>query len=113
MYVKCNVYLPKDGRYSAFSGPLKLAPPPAPPRRPHAPAPSAGPGNVQKEAARIQQAVDNRLRRAAPAGVTPIKVTLPTSGTVKEFKKVLALDEALWIEMDYTHWPGYKKGWFD
>lgn len=110
MHVMCNVYVPKDGRYSAFAGPLK---PTGSFRQLRVqvagqPAPRAAPA----EAAQIQRAVDARLRRAAPPGVAPIKVNLPISGITMKFQKILVLEESLWIEMDYTHWPGYKSGWW-
>ena len=111
MHVMCNVYLPKDGRYSTFAGPLKPTQTFRQLRVQAARAPAA-PRQAQQEAAQIQRAVDARLRRAAPAGVAPIKVSLPISGTMMKFQKILVLDEELWIEMHYTHWPGYKTGWW-
>ena len=112
MHVMCNIYVPKDGRYSAFAGPLKPTPTFRQLRVQMAGKPAA-PRAAQQEAARIQRAVDARLRRAAPAGVAPIKVNLPTSGIILKFQKILVLDEALWVEMNYTHWPGYRTGWWE
>jgi hypothetical protein len=105
----CELYLPKRGSYSDFSSPLQkvksfrqLRAEVVTPR-----------GNVRavrpaQQAAALQRMVDKQLRRSAPAGVTPIKVTLPTTGSIYLFQKVLVLGEDLYVEMKYKKWPGYS-----
>jgi len=112
MHLMCNLYLPKVGRYKSFAGPLKVVEDFKQLRTQALEGRQVRIRRAEKQAAQIQSAVDEQLRRTARPGVTPIKVNLPTSGTKFKLQKILVLDEDLWIELDYTHWPGYKKRGF-
>ncbi len=113
MHVLCSLYLPEQGRYESFSGPLKhveqfsdLQERTMPGGRPQV-------VSAQDEARQLEQAVNQGLRQAAPAGVTPIQVSLPTSGKLLRFQKVLVLEgDELWVELKYSRWPGYRSGWW-
>ena len=112
MNVMCKLYVPKEGRYENFTGSLSRV---TDFRQLHLQETVEGKPVVRRagqQAQRIQTLVDNRLGREAPQGVRPIKVKLPTSGAVFNFQKILVLGEELWVELSYTHWPGYSSSWW-
>ncbi len=107
MKAACHLFLPKEGEYSAFRGPMKVTQVEPEPLAAKPGAPAANEAAQARQ--QIKQVVDVELRRTAP-GVAPINVNLPMTGKLIYLQKILILDEDLWIEFDYTRWPGYRRG---
>jgi hypothetical protein len=108
MNVMCHLFLPRQGRYDNFRGPLTTV-------RNFRDLQARVTGGAElkvvqaeQRAQQIQKDVQQRLQREARPGVKPIEITLPTTGQEFKLQKVLVLEEdKLWVELDYTHWPGY------
>ncbi|MDK1031683.1 MAG: hypothetical protein QGD94_06730, partial [Planctomycetia bacterium] len=108
MHLMYNVYLPREGKYSAgwgkkaFSGPLRLVDEFT----------TLGVTGVrvvrmdaQKEARALQQQAIRRVEaEAAAKGATPIRVRLPVNGKLFRLEKILVLKDALWFEVVYSGW---------
>ncbi len=105
-HAMASLYLPEDGSYSGFAGPMKKVDAftrlgTLPGLEAQAPV-----GNMEEAQQMAQQVQEEFDKQATAAGVSPIKVQLPVNGKPCFFERILVLGDALSIEFDYS----FKKG---
>jgi len=109
-HLMVQLYLPAEGGYTtgllgklSFEGPLRLVKEFSRIASAGAAPPELAQPDAQAQA--LQQEYQARVEaEAVAAGVTPIRVELPTRGQLFRFEKILVLDEPLWVSFRYDDW---------